>query len=98
MSLTKASYSMITGAVINVLDYGAIGNGIADDTAAITAAVTAASAGSTVYFPVGTYKVTSGITDGGKAIMFMAAQRQWFLNLLQDFVNGLQNQTSMSSQ
>lgn len=70
MSLTKASYSMITGAVINVLDYGAIGNGIADDTAAITAAVTAASAGSTVYFPVGTYKVTSGITDGGKAIMF----------------------------
>jgi hypothetical protein len=70
MSLTKVSYSMITGSVVNVLDYGAIGNGVANDTAAITAAVTAAPAGSTVYFPVGTYRVTSGITDGGKAIMF----------------------------
>lgn len=70
MSLTKVTYSMIDGAVVNVLDYGAIGDGVADDTNAITAAVSAASSGSTVYFPTGTYKVTSGITDGGKAITF----------------------------
>lgn len=70
MSLTKATYSMIDGAVINVLDYGAVGDGVANDTAAITAAVAAAPAGSTVYFPAGTYKVTSGITDAGKAITF----------------------------
>lgn len=70
MSLTKVTYSMIDGAVVNVLDYGAIGDGFADDTSAITAAVSAASSGSTVYFPTGTYKVTSGITDGGKAITF----------------------------
>jgi hypothetical protein len=40
---------------------GAVGNGIADDTAAVVAAWTAASAAANpvVYFPRGTYKVTS---------------------------------------
>jgi len=31
MSLTKVTYSMIQGAVFNVLDYGAIGDGITDN-------------------------------------------------------------------
>ena len=55
MALTKATYSMINGAPANVLDFGAVGNGSNDDTAAIQAALNAASA---VYFPAGTYKVT----------------------------------------
>lgn len=49
------------GNTFNVLDYGAVGDGIADDTPAIRAALAAASASSsqtvTVYFPNGTYNV-----------------------------------------
>jgi hypothetical protein len=56
MSLTKVTYSMINGAVFNVLDYGAVGDGVADDTNAVNAAITAA-AGGTVYLPQGTYLV-----------------------------------------
>lgn len=60
MSLTKATYAMIQGAVINALDYGAVGDGIVDDTAALQAAATAAAYG-TLFIPKGTYKVTSTI-------------------------------------
>lgn len=56
MSLTKATYSMTSGAVINVLDYGAVGNGVRDDTADIQAAL---DAGSGVFFPEGNYKITA---------------------------------------
>jgi len=61
MSLTKATYSMIQGAVFNVLDYGAVGDGVANDQPACQAAVNAAVAagGGAVYFPAGTYKLTS---------------------------------------
>jgi hypothetical protein len=63
MSLTKASYSMISGAVFNVLDYGAVGDNTTDDTAAIQAAITAAGVnGGTVWIPAGTYKCTSTLT------------------------------------
>lgn len=55
---------MINGAIINVLDYGAVGDGTTDCTTAIQAAFTAAYNGGTqpvktVYFPSGTYVVSS---------------------------------------
>lgn len=57
MSLTKVSYSMINGAAVNILDYGAVGDGATDDTAAIQAAIDAAIAqGADVCYPAGTYK------------------------------------------
>ena len=64
MSLTKATYSMISGAPVNVFDFGAVGNGTTDDTAAIQAAVNSANAlgGGTVYLPQGDYKITAPIT------------------------------------
>ena len=46
---------------ISVKDFGAVGDGTTDDTTAIQNAVTYA-AGSPVYFPTGTYVVTSTIT------------------------------------
>lgn len=58
MGLTKVTYSMIDGAVVNVLDFGADSTGTDDSTAAIQAAITAAGDG-TLYFPAGEYKVTS---------------------------------------
>jgi hypothetical protein len=64
MSLTKATYSMINGAVFNVFDYGAVGDGIADDTAAIEATIAAAQLntyGGEIYFPPGNYKITDTI-------------------------------------
>lgn len=45
--------------IVSVKDFGAIGNGSADDTAAIQAAV---NTGKTVFFPPGTYKQTSTIS------------------------------------
>jgi len=69
MSLTKVTYSMIDGEVINVKDYGTIGNGTVDDSSAIQAAIDAAVAYSTVYLPQGTYKLESGITIN-KALTF----------------------------
>lgn len=60
MSLTKVSYSMINGAAVNVLDFGAIGDGVANDAAAIQAAIDYASANNmSLYFPEGVYAHTS---------------------------------------
>ena len=72
MSLTKVSFSMIDGAYLNVMDFGAKGNGVTDDTAAIQAAINYAEASATppsaapgvvtVYFPFGLYMLSSALT------------------------------------
>lgn len=62
MSLTKVTNSMILGAPINVLDYGATGNGSTDDASAIIAALDAVGAnGGILYFPAGTYMIGQAI-------------------------------------
>ena len=48
--------------VVSVKDFGAVGDGVADDTAAIQAAITASSY---VVFPTATYRITSTITLTG---------------------------------
>jgi hypothetical protein len=79
MSLTKASYSMINGAPLNVRDFGAVGDGTTDDTAAIqacfdtlyttntfdyTAIDNSRIYGTKIVFPKGRYKVTSQLVLG----------------------------------
>ena len=59
MALTKAHNRMIAWSVANVKDFGAVGNGVTDDTAAIQAAMDALPNGSALYFPRGRYVVSS---------------------------------------
>ena len=61
MALTKTHNRMIAGSVANVFDFGAVGNGTTDDTAAIQAAIDSSASGITVLLPAGTYKVTDTI-------------------------------------
>ena len=72
MSLTKVSFSMIQGAVVNVLDFGADPTGVADSRAAIQAAINSISptssasntGGGTVYIPGGKYRITDTLLIG----------------------------------
>jgi hypothetical protein len=61
MALTKVTYSMINRAPINPFDYGVVGDGVSDDTAALQAAFTAAN-GRTLDLSGGTYLITDQIT------------------------------------
>jgi hypothetical protein len=67
MALTKATYSMINGAPVNVLDYGADNTGITDSAAAFNAAFAAST---TVYVPRGTYLVNSSINVPSAGTLF----------------------------
>jgi len=62
MSLTKATYSMVAGAPINVVDYGVVADGSTDDTTALQAAFDAvANNGCIVFPPSKTIKTTAAI-------------------------------------
>jgi len=58
--ITKNTNRMTDGAVVNVLDFGAVGDGVTDDTAAIQAAV---DVGGGLYWPAGTYLTTASISN-----------------------------------
>lgn len=65
MSLTKTTYSMLHGGLVNVMDFGAVGNNSNDDTQAIKDAIASITNGGCIYFPTGQYKITSKITVPG---------------------------------
>ena len=67
------------GDLLSVKDFGAVGNGIADDTAAIQAAINAVTAigGGTVYLPKGTYLISSGFTITTTAVNFVGQGNGW---------------------
>lgn len=54
---------MISGALVNVLDFGATGDGVTDDTLALQSAIDAGIANKNpVYFPPGKYRTTAQLT------------------------------------
>lgn len=62
-SLTLAELKKTGLNVVNVKQYGAVGDGVADDTAEIAAAILSISGvGGTIFFPPGTYKVSGDFT------------------------------------
>jgi len=61
-TLTLTSTGPGTTATINVLNYGATGNGSTDDAAAINDAIAALSPGDTLLFPCGHYLITSQLS------------------------------------
>lgn len=65
MALTKATYSMIAGAPVNVNDYGAVGDGTTDDTAAIQAAI---NTGQDVVFPSSAYLISAPLVIGSQRL------------------------------
>lgn len=82
MALTKATYSMIEGAPVSVIDYGADPTGVADSTAAIQAArdfVAAAPDEYKLVFPAGTYKYSVS-PNFGVTNMCVEAQGTVYLN------------------
>ena len=68
--IERGDYTPVNFQIANVRDYGAVGNGIEDDTAAIT---TAANSGLSVYFPVGMYRISQPITPKTEGQMFFGA-------------------------
>lgn len=71
-AFNQSSYDFWTNRyqVVNVKDYGAIGDGVHDDTAAFQAAshATASQGGGTIYVPQGSYVVSSAISMAGDGI------------------------------
>lgn len=68
--IERGDYTPVNFQIANVRDYGAVGNGIEDDTAAIT---NAANSGLPVYFPVGMYNISRPITPSAEGQMFFGA-------------------------
>jgi len=67
MALTKAHNRMIEGAPANVKDFGAVGDGVTDDTAAIQAALD--SGAIKVLIPKGTYLLTNQLNPSESQII-----------------------------
>jgi len=66
----NANFERLGELAFNVKAFGAVGDGATDDTAAIQAAIAALpSSGGKVYFPPGTYKVTSTVDLGSGDVL-----------------------------
>lgn len=98
-SLATGRWNRVVSHVYSVRWWGAKGDGVADDTTAIRAAVSAkesapASAGvATIYIPAGYYKVTGSIDFGSRACIVCGDG--WGFHGLGDFVSAVNSHGSI---
>jgi Pectate lyase superfamily protein/Repeat of unknown function (DUF5907) len=71
----------------NVMDHGAVGDGVADDTAAINTGLSVA--GRIVYLPPGTYKTTAALVMGSHVTLFGAGKNVSIINVNSTTVVGI---------
>lgn len=73
---------------VSVKDFGAVGNGVTDDTAAIQAAITAVglAGGGLVFFPAGFYRVSSTLNVVHQSVRLVGASR-WATMIKQGTLN-----------
>ena len=89
MSLTKVSYSMITGTPINVMDWGADNTGANDSATAIQNAYNSiATTGGALYFPTGNYKINSQISMTGSGYISLIGDGPFVSTIKVNFVAG----------
>jgi parallel beta-helix repeat protein len=76
--------------VVNVKDFGATGDGVTDDTAAIRAAKLATPTGGVIYFPEGTYRaIGSNVLSSLSNIRVTGAGRQGSKILFEEETSGV---------
>lgn len=68
-SLQPLTQSTSSSPTINVRDYGAVGDGVTDDSAALKAAEAALTSGARLYFPEGDYRFAQQNPAGNAAIV-----------------------------
>ena len=66
---------------VSIKDFGAVGDGVTDDTAAIQAALDAAPQGGAVYVPNGTYKITDALTISKAITIYGDGPGKWIDSL-----------------
>lgn len=86
MSLTKATYAMINGAVANILDFGAVGDGTTDCTNAIQSALD--SGANSVYVPDGVFLVTDTLETPSNVVLFGSSKSSAQIKLSASAPNG----------
>lgn len=90
MALTKAHNRMIANASANIRDFGAVGNGSTDDSAAFNSAMSYLSAqgGGTLFIPIGDYNLNNVATPFYSNITI---EGEGYGSLLRNLIGGFNN-------
>ena len=78
-AMLSVAVADMLGTQLNVKAFGAVGDGVTDDTAAIQAALDTATSGGIVFFPDGIYRVTDSLVPLSSTAL-VGTQPEWATN------------------